>query len=138
LGNFTLALARRAREAVGVEGENRLIEQARRNAARNGIENAVFHVADLASDLAGQSWLAGDYHRILLDPPRSGALDLMPRVAALGARRVVYVSCHPATLARDVGVLVHQFGYRLESAGVIDMFPQTAHVESLAVLVPLA
>ncbi|MDZ7622716.1 MAG: hypothetical protein U5O69_10520 [Candidatus Competibacteraceae bacterium] len=74
---------------------------------------------------------------MLLDPPRSGALELMPRVAALGARKIVYVSCHPATLARDVGVLVHSFGYRLESAGVLDMFPHTAHVESLAVLVSL-
>ncbi|MDV7396401.1 methyltransferase domain-containing protein, partial [Arthrospira platensis SPKY1] len=86
LGNFTLPLARRAREAVGVEGEGRLIEQARRNAARNGIENAVFHVADLASELAGQPWLEGGYDRILLDPPRSGALEFMPRAAALGAR----------------------------------------------------
>ena len=134
LGNFTLALARRAREAVGVEGEGRLIEQARRNAARNGIENAVFHVADLAGELTGQPWLDGGYDQVLLDPPRSGALELMPRVAALGARKIVYVSCHPATLARDVGVLVHPFGYRLESVGVLDMFPHTAHVESLAVL----
>ena len=134
LGNFTLALARRAREAVGVEGDGRLIEQARCNAARNGIDHAVFHVADLAGELAGQSWLEGGYDQVLLDPPRSGALELMPRLAALGARRIVYVSCHPATLARDVGVLVHQFGYRLESAGVLDMFPHTAHVESLAVL----
>lgn len=134
LGNFTLALARRAREAVGVEGDGRLVEQARRNAARNGMENTVFHVADLAGELAGQPWLAGGYDQVLLDPPRSGALELMRRVAVLGARRIVYVSCHPATLARDVGVLVHQFGYRLESAGVLDMFPHTAHVESLAVL----
>jgi 23S rRNA (uracil1939-C5)-methyltransferase len=137
LGNFTLALAGRAREAVGIEGDGRLVEQARRNAARNGIENAVFQVADLAGELTGQPWLDGGYDQVLLDPPRSGALELMPRVAALGARKIVYVSCHPATLARDVGVLVHQFGYRLESAGVLDMFPHTAHVESLAVLVPL-
>jgi len=134
LGNFTLALARRVREAVGVEGDASLVEWARRNAARNEVGNAVFHAADLTGDLAGQSWAQGGYDRILLDPPRSGALEMMPHIAALGARRVVYVSCHPATLARDVGELVHRFGYRLESAGVLDMFPHTAHVESIAVL----
>ena len=134
LGNFTLALARRARAVIGVEGDNGLVEWARRNAARNGIPNAAFYAADLASDLAGQPWVQSGYDRILLDPPRSGALELMPWLATLGARRIVYVSCHPATLARDVGELVHHFGYRLESAGVLDMFPHTAHVESMAVL----
>ena len=135
LGNFTLALARRVREVVGVEGDASLIDWARRNAARNGVSNALFHAADLAGDLTNQPWLQGGYDKILLDPPRSGALEMMPQVAALGARRVVYVSCHPATLARDVGELVHRFGYRLDSAGVLDMFPHTAHVESMAVLV---
>ena len=134
LGNFTLALARRAREVVGVEGDAGLVAWARRNAGLNGIENAAFHAADLAGDLADQPWLSGGYDRVLLDPPRSGALEMMPKVAALGARRIVYVSCHPATLARDVGELVHRFGYRLESTGVVDMFPHTAHVESVAAL----
>ena len=134
LGNFTLALARRAREVVGVEGDASLVDWARHNAARNGVENVVFHAADLAGNLDGEPWLRSGYDRVLLDPPRSGALEMMPRIAALGARRVVYVSCHPATLARDVGELVHRFGYRLESAGVLDMFPHTAHVESMAVL----
>lgn len=134
LGNFSLALARRVREVVGVEGEASLVEWAAHNAARNGIANAAFYTADLAGDLSAQPWLAGGYDQILLDPPRSGALEMMPRLAALGARRVVYVSCHPATLARDVGELVHRFGYRLRGAGVLDMFPHTAHVESVAVL----
>ncbi len=134
LGNFTLALARRARQVVGVEGDASLVDWAGRNAARNGIGNAVFHAADLTGNLDGEPWLQGGYDRVLLDPPRSGALEMMPRIAALGARRLVYVSCHPATLARDVGELVHRFGYRLESAGVMDMFPHTAHVESMAVL----
>ncbi len=134
LGNFTLALARQAREVVGVEGDTDLVEWARRNATLNRVENAQFHAADLAGTLEDQLWLQGDYDRILLDPPRSGALELMPKVATLAAQRVVYVSCHPATLARDVGELVHRFGYRLESAGVVDMFPHTAHVESIAVL----
>ncbi len=134
LGNFTLALARQAREVVGVEGDTDLVEWARRNATLNRVENAQFHAADLAGTLEDQLWLQGGYDRILLDPPRSGALELMPKVATLAAQRVVYVSCHPATLARDVGELVHRFGYRLESAGVVDMFPHTAHVESIAVL----
>ncbi len=134
LGNFTLALARRAREVVGVEGDGGLVEWAKRNATRNGVANAVFYAANLAGDLTGQPWTQGGYDKILLDPPRSGALELMPWMATLGARRIVYVSCHPATLARDVGELVHRSGYRLESAGVLDMFPHTAHVESMAVL----
>jgi 23S rRNA (uracil1939-C5)-methyltransferase len=134
LGNFTLALARRAREVVGVEGDASLVEWAGRNAARNGMANARFYAADLAGDLTGQPWIQGGYDRIVLDPPRSGALELMPWLAMLGARRVVYVSCHPATLARDVGELTHRFGYRLLGAGVLDMFPHTAHVESMAVL----
>ena len=134
LGNFTLALARRAREVVGVEGDASLVEWAGRNAARNGIANAAFYAADLAGDLTGQPWVQGGYDRILLDPPRSGALELMPWLATLGARRIVYVSCHPATLARDVGELTQRFGYRLLGAGVLDMFPHTAHVESMAVL----
>lgn len=135
LGNFSLAMARRARAVVGVEGDSRLVEWARRNAVRNDIGNATFAVADLAGDLAGQPWLQGGYDKVLLDPPRSGALELMAHVAALGPRRVVYVSCHPATLARDVGVLGQRFGYRLDSVGVVDMFPHTTHVESVAVLV---
>ena len=135
LGNFTLALARCAREVVGVEGAASLVEWARHNAAVNGINNASFHAADLSRDLTGQPWLQGGYQRILLDPPRCGALEALPQLARLGAQRLVYVSCHPATLARDVGILVHQHGYRLASAGVLDMFPHTAHVESLALLV---
>ena len=135
LGNFTLALARQAREVVGVEGDASLVEWASRNAALNGVVNVQFYAADLAGDLTGQPWMQGYYDQVLLDPPRSGALEMMPQIAALGARRIVYVSCHPATLARDVGELVHRFGYRLERAGVLDMFPHTAHVESMAVLV---
>jgi 23S rRNA (uracil1939-C5)-methyltransferase len=135
LGNFTLALARRVQEVVGVEGDASLVEWARLNAVRNRITNVEFHAADLTGDLAGQPWAQGSYDRVLLDPPRSGALAMMPHIAALGAERVVYVSCHPATLARDVGELVHRLGYRLESVGILDMFPHTAHVESIAVLV---
>ena len=134
LGNFTLALARHAREVVGVEGDAGLIRWAKSNAAFNGLANAAFFTADLTGDLAEADWLHGRYDQIVLDPPRSGALELMPRLAALRARRVVYVSCHPATLARDVGELVHRCGYRLIQTGVVDMFPHTAHTEAIAVL----
>ena len=134
LGNFSLPIARRVRAVVGIEGEAGLVARARDNAARNGIENAQFHVADLTQADGGAAALAGGFSRVLLDPPRTGALEVLPRVAALAAARLVYVSCHPGTLARDIGVLCHELGYRLEAAGVIDMFPHTNHVESIAVL----
>ncbi|MCC7462588.1 MAG: 23S rRNA (uracil(1939)-C(5))-methyltransferase RlmD [Gammaproteobacteria bacterium] len=137
LGNFTLPLARQAASVVGVEGDAGLIERARANARRNGIDNVRFHVADLAvTPDGGAPWLAGGATHLLLDPPRVGAQALLPAVAALQPRRLVYVSCHPATLARDLGLLVHEHGFKLVAAGVADMFPHTAHVESLAVLEP--
>jgi len=135
LGNFTLPLARHAAEVVGVEGERGLIERARENAAANGIANVEFHVCDLTGPLEQEPWARAGFERVLLDPPRSGALETMPMLARIAPERIVYVSCHPATLARDLGVLVGQHGYRLASAGVMDMFPHTAHVESIALLV---
>ncbi len=134
LGNFTLALARRAQLAVGVEGEGALIARARANAAANGIGNAQFHVADLASAPQSAPWLAQAYTHVLLDPPRTGAREVLGAVAALAAQRVLYISCHPGSLARDLGVLVNEHGMVLEAAGVIDMFPHTTHVESIALL----
>lgn len=132
LGNFTLPLARRAGTVVGVEGDAGLILRAEDNARRNGIANAHFHVSDLASDVSSAPWRKTRYDKLLLDPPRIGALSLLPMLAKSGARRIVYVSCNPATLARDAGVLVHEHGYLLRSTGVVDMFPHTAHVESIA------
>ncbi|WP_018973503.1 23S rRNA (uracil(1939)-C(5))-methyltransferase RlmD [Rudaea cellulosilytica] len=132
LGNFTLPLARRAAQVVGVEGEAGLVQRARDNATKNGIANATFHSADLAADQRATAWAKADYELVLLDPPRSGAdavLDYLPRKST---RRVVYVSCHPASLARDAGILVDKHGFKLTSAGVMDMFPHTAHVESIA------
>jgi 23S rRNA (uracil1939-C5)-methyltransferase len=138
LGNFTLPLARRAGRVLGVEGEAGLVGRARRNAERNGITNARFVVADLTAALTAERWVRERYDLVLLDPPRAGAAEILPLIAASGARRVVYISCHPASLARDAGILVHQHGFRLMAAGVMDMFPQTAHVESLAVFEPHA
>lgn len=140
LGNFTLPIARRAARVVGVEGDARLIARARENAAVNGLANVEFHAADLAQDLAGEPWLRGGasavvgtgFDKLLLDPPRSGADVALAQLPLKGVSRIVYVSCHPATLARDAGLLVRERGYRLACAGVIDMFPHTAHVESIA------
>ncbi|HSY06135.1 MAG TPA: 23S rRNA (uracil(1939)-C(5))-methyltransferase RlmD [Steroidobacteraceae bacterium] len=135
LGNFTLALARSAQRALGVEGERALLERARGNAARNGLGNAEFQHADLSAPPDPQAaWLRGSYSHMLLDPPRSGARALLAAVAQLAPERVLYISCHPGSLARDVGVLVHEHGLTLEAAGVVDMFPHTAHIESLALL----
>ena len=132
LGNFTLPIASMAGEAVGIEGDSELVRKAVENAKRNAVNNAVFHVADLGEDPGSAPWLKHHYDKILIDPPRSGAEFMLPHIAASGAGRVVYVSCHPASLARDAGILVHQFGFRLLGAGVMDMFPHTGHVESIA------
>ena len=136
LGNFTLALARSAGHVVGVEGESGLVERARHNARRNGIANVEFHVGDLSKPAEPQTgWLRGPYSHVLLDPPRAGAApEMLAAIARLAPERLLYVSCHPGSLARDLAVLVHEHGFRLESAGVIDMFPHTAHVESMALL----
>jgi 23S rRNA (uracil1939-C5)-methyltransferase len=132
LGNFSLPLARRAGEVLGVEADAGLIARAEANARRNRIGNVRFETADLYGDLAGQSWLNGHYQKVLLDPPRSGALEVLDWLPRLGAQRICYVSCYPTTLARDADRLVNGLGYRMVSAGVMDMFPHTAHVESMA------
>ena len=132
LGNFTLPMATRAAEVTGVEGDPELVRKAIANAARNKLGNVGFHAADLAVEPGSAPWLRGGFDKVLVDPPRSGAEFILPHVVASGATRIVYVSCHPASLARDAGVLVHQFGFRLLGAGVMDMFPHTGHVESIA------
>jgi 23S rRNA (uracil1939-C5)-methyltransferase len=137
LGNFTLALARKAGRVVGVEGDRELVRRGGENALRNGVSNAQFHVADLMQPLPdGATWLDSPYPYVLLDPPRAGAREMLPTVARLAPKRVLYISCHPGSLARDIGMLVHDHGFKLRAAGVLDMFPHTTHVESLAVLEP--
>jgi len=133
LGNFSLPLARRAAQVVAVEGDAALVGRARDNAARNGIANVEFHVADLFKDVAGLPWTRRRYDRVLLDPPRAGAKEILPLVAGSGAQRVVYISCHSGSLARDAGLLVREHGFRLTATGVMDMFPHTTHVEAMAV-----
>lgn len=134
LGNFSLPLARQVQEVVAVEGVQVMVERAAANAQANGLSNAHFFQADLSNSLAAAPWAAEGFSAVLLDPPRDGALQAVEGMAKLGAKRVVYVSCNPATLARDTAVLVQQ-GYRLKRAAILDMFPQTAHVEAMALFV---
>lgn len=132
LGNFTLPMARRVAAVVGVEGDAGLVARAKENAGRNALDNATFHAADLTQDQRGTAWMRQGFDKLLLDPPRSGAIDVLRQLPLDAFGRIVYVSCHPASLARDAGYLVNERGWRLASAGVMDMFPQTAHVESIA------
>ena len=143
IGNFTLPMARSAGRVVGVEGDAALVARARDNATLNRLENAEFHVADLArlsTDVAQVAqtspWMRKGYTHVVLDPPRAGAKEVLASVASLEPQRVLYISCHPGSLARDLGVLVNEHGFTLEAAGVLDMFPHTAHFESLALLSP--
>jgi 23S rRNA (uracil1939-C5)-methyltransferase len=130
LGNFTLAIAVRGGEVIGVEGSEALVEGARRNAAANGLV-AQFMVANLFEADACAALPRCD--KMLVDPPREGAVEVFKSLGTDAPARIVYVSCDPATLARDAGVLANLKGYRLTAAGVINMFPHTSHVESLAV-----
>lgn len=132
LGNFTLPLARRAREVVGVEGSEAMAQRGTENAAANGLTNVSFYAHDLTQDARHLPWAQAGFDKVLIDPPRSGAWEVLPHVVSLQPRRIVYVSCNPATLARDAGLLAES-GYVLRDAGVMDMFPHTTHVESLAV-----
>lgn len=132
MGNFTLPLARSAAHVVGVEGDQGLVDRARANAQRNQLDNVEFHLANLVEDQQHAPWWQHRFSKVLIDPPRSGAQEVLPLIAATAAERLLYVSCHPASLARDAGILVNTYGFRLESAGIMDMFPQTGHVESIA------
>jgi len=132
IGNFTLPLARRAGEVLGLEGASAAIRRGRHNATLAGLSNARFVEADLAGAGTEGAWTRERFDLVLLDPPRTGAVELLPALSRLAARRIVYVSCHPGTLARDAALLVREHGYRLVSAGVMDMFPHTSHVESMA------
>ncbi|MCB1761171.1 MAG: 23S rRNA (uracil(1939)-C(5))-methyltransferase RlmD [Gammaproteobacteria bacterium] len=132
LGNFTLPMAQIAGRVTAVEGDAGLVQRAKENARLNRIGNVSYHAADLYAGVGNEPWLRQSYDKVLLDPPRSGAWELLPWLAASGATGVVYVSCNPETLARDAAELTGRFGFRLSAAGVMDMFPHTAHIESIA------
>jgi 23S rRNA (uracil1939-C5)-methyltransferase len=134
LGNFSLPLARSGASVVGIESSALLVARARENAAANGLgeDRVTFREADLYGNVAASLAPLAPFDKLLIDPPRAGAMEVVKALAAPWPRRIVYVSCDPATLARDAGFLVHVQGYRLEAAGVVNMFPHTAHVESIA------
>lgn len=132
LGNFTLPMALQANKVLGIEGDDGLVDRARKNAERNNIANVEFRSADLYGQPDADIWRGFKFNKVLLDPPRSGAQEVLPLIMQQKPERIIYVSCNPATLARDSAYFVHEQGYILYSAGVMDMFPHTSHVESMA------
>jgi 23S rRNA (uracil1939-C5)-methyltransferase len=131
LGNFTLPIARRGATVFGVEGNAGLVRRAEENARLNGLQaNIEFEVANLFE--ARESLIGGRFDRMLVDPPREGAVEVVKSLGEDAPRRIVYVSCNPATLARDAAILTQTKGYTLEGAGIANMFPHTSHVESIA------
>jgi 23S rRNA (uracil1939-C5)-methyltransferase len=134
LGNFSLPLAKQAASVVGVEGVDDMVTRAKANAELNGLGNTEFYQANLEQSLTDKQWARAQFDKVLLDPARAGASGVVDQLAALGAKRVVYVSCNPATLARDSQSLLQQ-GYRLDKLGMLDMFPHTSHLESMALFV---
>ncbi len=134
LGNFTLPIARYSQKAIGVEGDANMTERAGKNAKLNNLDNLEFYAANLEQSFTHCAWSKEKFTKLLIDPPRSGALNIVEQIECWPLlERIVYVSCNPATLARDAGILVHKKGFKLAKAGVIDMFPHTDHVESIAV-----
>ena len=135
LGNFTLPLARKVKQVFGVEGSAPMIRRAKENAQMQGFNNVEFSVANLQEVESVQALEKLPFNKILLDPPRDGALAVVEGMGKLNPERIVYVSCHPATLARDAEILRNRFGYRMATGGVMDMFPHTSHIESMALFV---
>jgi len=137
LGNFTLPLARRSAQVMGIEGSQILVDRAMDNARINGLANVSFAARNLFEMTSEEMSTLGKFDRMLIDPPREGALAVCESLSAIGKElrpeRIVYVSCNPATLARDAAVLHHKGGYQIKAAGVVNMFPHTGHVESIAV-----
>ena len=132
LGNFSLPMAQLCSKVVGVEGSKAMVDRAYMNAKDNNLENVAFFAANLDDIAEVNNIVQQQFNKILIDPPRSGALEIVKQIDKLNPERIVYVSCNPVTLARDTDVLVNQKGYVLVHAGVMDMFPHTTHVESIA------
>ncbi|MGB7995811.1 MAG: 23S rRNA (uracil(1939)-C(5))-methyltransferase RlmD, partial [Photobacterium halotolerans] len=134
LGNFSLPLAQKAQQVVGVEGVDEMVQRASTNAARNQLANTAFYQGNLEQGIESFSWASKGFDKVLLDPARAGAAGVMKEVAALSPSRILYVSCNPSTLARDSQVLLQQ-GYQLQRLGMLDMFPHTGHLESMALFI---
>ncbi len=135
LGNFSLPFAKYAKQVVGVEGSDSAVSRAKENAARNGLSNTEFYACNLEEDCKQQPFAKGQYNKIILDPPRSGAQKIVEEIAYFAPKQILYVSCNSATFVRDAAILVHQHGYKLAKLGVMDMFPQTAHIETMGLFV---
>ncbi|MHB1949701.1 MAG: 23S rRNA (uracil(1939)-C(5))-methyltransferase RlmD [Gammaproteobacteria bacterium] len=133
LGNFTLPIARYAQHVVGVEGSKEMVARGTANAKHNNLNNIEFYAANLMKpEPAKAEWMKKRYTKILIDPPRAGAKEILPLIANFSAKRITYVSCNPATLARDAGVLVYTHNYKLKAVGIVNMFPHTSHIEAIA------
>jgi 23S rRNA (uracil1939-C5)-methyltransferase len=131
LGNFSLSLAKQVKHVVGIECATKMVERATNNAKRNQLNNVEFYAFDLTKDVQGQSWASFPYSVLILDPPRSGALEVVNNKDLCKAKHILYISCNPATFVRDAAILQNQQGYQLERVGVMDMFTHTAHVETM-------
>lgn len=130
IGNFSLPLAKYAKQVVGVEGINAMVDRALKNAQLNGLNNVHFYQANLEESIASKPWAEAGFNKVLLDPARAGAADVLPHIAQIEPQKIVYVSCNPATLASDTKILVEK-GYQVQKIGILDMFPHTGHVESM-------
>jgi 23S rRNA (uracil1939-C5)-methyltransferase len=136
LGNFTLPLARQASLVLGVEGDDMMVKRAFESAKINRIENVDFYVANLFDEtISNHEWASKNCNKMLLDPPRAGAEMVCRNIGVFNPEMIVYISCNPATLARDAGILVNEKGYQMQKAGIMDMFPHTTHVESMALFI---
>ncbi|HDR1844254.1 23S rRNA (uracil(1939)-C(5))-methyltransferase RlmD [Pasteurella multocida] len=131
MGNFTLPISRQVNQVVGIEGVGEMVEKAKRNAEQNQCDNVQFYQANLDQPFVQQHWASQHFNKILLDPPRTGAAFALHALCELGAEKILYVSCNPATLVRDTAILL-QFNYRLKKVAMIDMFPNTGHLESIS------
>jgi 23S rRNA (uracil1939-C5)-methyltransferase len=131
IGNFTLPLAQNCAHVTGVEFDVQMVRKAAANARANKLTNVEFHAADLTREEQPGGW-TGDFDAVVLDPPRVGAQEVLPVVVRTGARKLLYISCHPGSMARDTGILTGEHGFSLVAAGAVDMFPQTSHVEAMA------
>lgn len=133
IGNFTLPIAKQVKQVTGIEGSMEMVDRANENAKHNNLANIDFHAANLMEPTPKAPWIKPNYDKILIDPPRAGAKEMLSYFKHFAAKRIVYVSCNPATLARDAGELVHQYGYQLRQAGIMNMFPHTSHIEAMAI-----